>query len=156
MPSYTIHLAAAKRYLEYNAEDDPAAFLRGVLAPDLQKKPESHYGPQSSSPGLEVYKKEVGLDDSYKRGYYFHLLTDYYFYNEFLTEFSKEIYNDYDKLNRAIIERYGIEVPEYVRDTVAFKDGEPKLLSKNRVFSFIDRIGAMSLTDYRWGDPGVL
>lgn len=142
MPSYTIHLAAAIKYLENHSEEDRAAFLEGALAPDLLPKPESHYGPASSKPDLELFAADKGLSSSYNRGYYFHLYTDRLFYNEFLPrfakEFSKEIYNDYDKLNRAIIERYGVEVPEKVKDTVKFAYGETRIIPKDALFEFID------------------
>ena len=142
MPSYTIHLAAAIKYLENHTEADRESFLEGVLAPDLLPKPASHYGPASSQPGLELFASEKGLDSSYNRGYYFHLYTDRRFYNEFLprfiTEFSREIYNDYDKINRAIIERYGVEIPENVKDAVKIIEGEPKILSLPCLFEFID------------------
>lgn len=142
MPSYTIHLAAALKYLESHAEDDRAAFLRGALEPDLLKKPESHYGPKSSEPSLELCRADRGISDSFNRGYYFHLYTDRRFYKEFLPRFipsfSKEIYNDYDKLNRQIIERYGVEIPEKIKETVGFCDGETKIIPLCELFEFID------------------
>ena len=142
MPSYTIHLAAALKYLESHAENDRKEFLRGALEPDLLEKPASHYGPASSEPCLELCAADRGLSDSFNRGYYFHLYTDKRFYNEFLPkftkEFSREIYNDYDKINLALIERYNIEIPENVKDTVKFCEGETKIIPLSELFVFID------------------
>lgn len=67
MPGFVIHLAMAKEYLKRHKEDgeDEEKFYRGVIAPDLLKKPESHYGPSTSEPDFERYAKEAGLSDSY-------------------------------------------------------------------------------------------
>ncbi len=142
MPSYTIHLAAALKYLESHTEESREAFLEGAIAPDLLPKPASHYGPSSSSPDLSLFVADKGIAGSYNRGYYFHLYTDKRFYGEFLprfiSEFSKEIYNDYDKLNRAIIEHYGVEIPEKVKDTVGFSEGKTKIIPLEELCEFID------------------
>ena len=142
MPSYAIHLAAALKYLESHTENDIAAFLEGALAPDLLEKPASHYGPKSSAPGLELCIADRGLSDCFNRGYYFHLYTDMKFYNEFLprfvSAFSREIYNDYDNIIRAIIDRYGVEIPDEIKDTVGFSEGEPKIIPLEALFEFID------------------
>lgn len=55
MPGFVIHLAIAKEYLKRYPEDgeDEEEFYRGVIAPDLLKKPESHYGPSTSDPDFE-------------------------------------------------------------------------------------------------------
>ena len=57
---------------------------------------------------------------------------------KFISEFSREIYNDYDKLNHEIIDRYGVEIPENVKDTVNFADGKTKIIPIEELFEFID------------------
>lgn len=149
MSSFTIHIAAARVYLNHHPEINEEAFIRGVIAPDLLKKPESHYGPATSSPGLEQYEKECGIHNDYSKGYYLHLKTDLLFYQEFLTleKFSKEIYNDYDKINQAIIDKYQLEIPTEVQDYVKFQKGNPKFLTIAEVCKFIERVGALELKE---------
>lgn len=36
MPSFTIHLAVAKKYLETHKQENEQEFLKGVIAPDSQ------------------------------------------------------------------------------------------------------------------------
>ncbi|MBO5371590.1 MAG: hypothetical protein J6A75_02605 [Lachnospiraceae bacterium] len=146
MPSYTIHLAVAKKYLEHHKEEDENAFYQGVIAPDLKEKPASHFGKSSSRPDLKAYKEIVGLNSSYDRGYYLHLLTDKLFYRKYLAEgeFSKEIYNDYDKINRSIIEAYQLKIPDEVKNKIFFMPGEPKIIRKD-IMKFIDWVGEMDL-----------
>lgn len=152
MPSYAIHIAVAVCYLEGAVHENQKEFIRGVIAPDLLKKPESHFGPASSDPDTRRYAEECGLDTSYNRGYYLHLLTDKLFYGEYLTRFSPEIYKDYDKLNSRIIERYGIKLPEQIRDVVSYEKGDPVILDET-VFDFIEVAADMGLCDnYKPGE----
>lgn len=104
MPSFTIHLAVAKKYLEKHKNENEEEFYRGVIDPDLKDKATSHFGKYSSEPDLNRYCREVGLNSSYKRGYFLHLLTDDLFYNKYLEGFSEEIYDDYNRINQAIID----------------------------------------------------
>lgn len=149
MPSFVIHLAAASIYLKRHPDESSTEFYQGVIAPDLLKKPESHYGPSTSHPGLARYIKEVGLNTSYDRGYYFHLLTDWMFYRQFLREgeFSKEIYNDYDRMNCGLIKRYHLTIPEEVKKIVAFLDDKPKVLNMDDISRFIDVAGSFELCE---------
>lgn len=75
MPGFVIHLTVAKEYLEKHKEDreDEEEFYRGVIAQDLLKKPESHYGSSTSELGIEGYAEKTGLSNSYERGHYLHL-----------------------------------------------------------------------------------
>lgn len=145
MPSYVIHLAVAKKYLENHKEENITEFNKGVIAPDLADKKTSHYGEYSSSPDLNKYKAEVGLDNSYKRGYFLHLLTDYLFYNKFLKSFSREIYNDYDKINLELIRKYNITVPKEIEEIIKLKKGIPSILDFNEICKFIDEVGQIKI-----------
>lgn len=149
MPSYVIHLAVAKKYLENHKEEDFEEFYRGVVAPDLADKKVSHYGEYSSSPDLNKYYNEVGLDNSYNRGYFLHLVTDYLFYNKFLQSFSSEIYEDYNKINSDLIEKYNISIPKEIEEKIKFKEGIPSILDINRICKFIDAVGQVELERYK-------
>lgn len=83
MPSFVMHLAAANIFLKRHPDESSSEFYQGVIAPDLLKKPKSHFGSATSHPDLAGYIKDIGLNTSYDRGYYFHLLTDWMFYQPF-------------------------------------------------------------------------
>ena len=148
MPSFTIHLAVAKKYLETHKQENEQEFLKGVIAPDLKDKTISHFGEYSSCPNLNRFCKEVGLNSSYNRGYFLHLLTDDLFYNKFLEQFSKEIYNDYDKINKALIEKYDLQVPNEIKEKVKFEDGSTQILDLENISKFIDTVGNIELETY--------
>lgn len=149
MASYTIHLAAAKIYLDRYAEENTEDFLKGVIAPDLYKKPESHYGEATSASGLEKFQHCAGLATSFSRGYYFHLKTDLLFYNEFLEKhsFSNEIYHDYDCLNQAIIGRYHLNILPEIKPLIGFSKQTPQILREDELFHFIDFVGNLALKE---------
>lgn len=145
MASFVIHLAVAQAYLREHPQEDAAAFERGVLAPDLLEKPASHYGPASSQPDLDACVASRGLEDSFSRGYYLHLLTDKLFFGEFLQTFSQELYTDYDKVNADIIKAYGITPPSEVAEKITLSKGEPHLFTKEDVLHFIEAVAAIGL-----------
>lgn len=148
MPGYVIHLAVGKVYSQNNKIDDLENFQKGIIAPDMEEdKAKSHYGPYSSSPGLDKFINEKCIEDSFNEGYFLHLLTDYYFYNKFLDEWKPGIYDDYDKLNEEIIKKYGIELPEQIKDKINFKDGELTILDEEKIYKFIDTVGKVNIRD---------
>lgn len=146
MPSYPIHLAIAKEYLKTHNEENVEEFYQGVIAPDNKPILELgngrlHYGENSHKPDLNRYYHEKGLDSSYNRGYFLHLLTDYLFYNRFLNEYSHDIYDDYIKMNKRIIEKYDLQIPEIISKKVKLVDGDLKVIDENEIYKFIDTIG---------------
>ena len=146
MPGYVIHLAVGKVYSQNNKIQDWDKFQKGIIAPDVKEdKAKSHYGPYSSSPGLDEFINEKGIEDSYNEGYFLHLLTDYYFYNKFLDNWKPDIYDDYDKLNKEIIKKYGIEIPCLIKDKVRFKEGELSIINKEELYKFIDLVGKINI-----------
>lgn len=145
MPGYIIHLAVGKIYLQHNKVEDIQRFEKGIIAPDrVTDKKKSHYGPYSSKPGLSKYLQENGCSSSYEEGYFLHLATDYLFYNKFLTNWDVTIYEDYDKLNAALIQRYNIKVPEEIEETVQFEEGCPTILKLEELCSFINTVGKIN------------
>ena len=152
MPSFLIHLAVAKKYLEHHAEENAKEFYRGVIEPDLRDKSTSHFGEYSSVPDLNRYYNEVGLNSSFSRGYFLHLVTDYLFYNKFLKTFSKEIYQDYDKINRRLMEEYNIDISDVVREKIQFLEGKPQILNFDEVCKFINTVGMVELESYKKHD----
>ncbi len=152
MPGYIIHLAVAQEYVKKhtNKPEQYEEFIEGVIAPDSVKdKSKTHYGPASSKSNLHKFLESNDIQSSYKRGYFLHLLTDYLFYNKYINKFSKEIvYNDYDILNKGLLEKYKVDIPEKVKKEVFFKDmhgASPKILSKELVEGFINDISDLDI-----------
>ena len=145
MPGYVIHLAVGKVYAQNNPIEDLNAFEKGIIEPDmLGNKEISHYGKYSSQPGLKQFLQTQGISSSYNEGYFLHLATDYLFYNRFLSRWDKAIYDDYDKLNRRIIQKYGITVPKDVQEKVKFKTGETSILNEEDLYKFINAVGKIN------------
>lgn len=145
MPGYVIHLAVGKVYAQNNKIEDLNVFERGIIEPDiLENKAESHYGPYSSQPGLNDFLQKNGISSSYNEGYFLHLVTDYLFYSRFLSRWDKAIYDDYDKLNSRIIQKYGIVVPKDVQEKVKFKNGETIILNEEDLYKFINAVGKIN------------
>lgn len=146
MPGYVIHLAVAKAYEANNRIEDIEEFERGIIAPDMASdKAKSHYGLYSSQPDLNEYIRQHRKFDEYTEGYFIHLLTDHLFYNRFLTRWDSSIYDDYDRLNRVLIEKYGISIPKEIQSFIQFKSGKPEILGTDKLYEFIDSIGKLDL-----------
>lgn len=155
MPGYTIHLAIAKEYIRNFRVNNEEEFIKGTLAPDLLSKSgnkkETHYSESvSSKVNLRKYIKENKINTSYTEGYFLHLITDYLFYNKYYNDLGeKTLYNDYDILNKEIIEKYNIEIPEEIKETVKFKTGKLEILQKEKVITAITEISRKNLKDYK-------
>ena len=147
MPGYMIHLAVGKVYEQNNTIKDIEAFENGIIMPDLlPDKSKSHYGKYSSSPGLNSYIAETnGNLNSYQEGYFLHLATDYLFYNKFLKAWNPVIYEDYDKLNFRIMQKYGISIPEEIKQIVKFKNGSLSFLNEDDLYNFINSVGKINI-----------
>ena len=146
MPGYVIHLAVGKVYSQNNEINDLERFKEGIIAPDIEEdKSKSHYGPYSSSPGLNEFLEKQGITDSYNEGYFLHLLTDYLFYNKYLEKWEQSIYDDYDIINENIIKRYEIEIPSQVQEKVKFKQANLSILNEDDIYKFIDFVGKINV-----------
>lgn len=119
MPNISSHMAVAKRIdelLKINNDN----FYRGNLFPDLfQDKNKSHYkipGSRYLIPDIEYVKENLNLKDKKNLGILTHLLLDKYYLEEYLINIkdnvfeSKRIYNDYDILNKDIIEHFKLDL----------------------------------------------
>lgn len=148
MPGYVIHLAVAEKYIEKHKSknENYYEFIEGVIYPDSTKiKSETHYGEKSSQSNVYEFLKEHELNNSFERGYFLHLLTDYLFYNRYIDTISNEIYSDYDILNDKLIEKYNVKLPEKVKNTVSSKEGELKILSMELLDKLIEEISNYDL-----------
>lgn len=148
MPGYVIHLSVAEEYLKkHDKNENYLEFIEGVIFPDsVTDKSLTHYGPSSSQVNLYNFLKEHELNDSFTRGYFLHLLTDYLFYNKYINFFSKDIYNDYDILNKKLIKKYDVKLPDKVKKYVFFKENmELKILSYSLIETFIKDVSDMNM-----------
>ena len=148
MAGYVIHLAIAEEYLKKHKDvkEDYDEFIKGVIYPDsVTDKSLTHYGIKSSKVILKDFLQDNEINNSYMRGYFLHLITDYLFYNKYLEEFTKDIYNDYDILNKKLIEKYNVVLPENIQNNVLYEDGETKILTMELVIKIIDEISDLNL-----------
>ena len=89
MASFSMHLAIAKLYLDRHTEEDEYEFVRGSIEPDLApfiEKGRTHYGLHAAWSNPAKYLQENGksIENSRKRGYFLHLVTDYLFYHKLI------------------------------------------------------------------------
>lgn len=148
MAGYVIHLAVAEEYLRNHKDkkEEYNEFIEGVIYPDSVKdKSETHYGKLSALSNLYEFLKDKKLNNSFNRGYFLHLLTDYLFYNHYISYTSKDIYNDYDILNKSLIEKYKVKIPEKIKDKAFFKEGTLKILSLEVVEKVIEDISKLDI-----------
>ena len=148
MAGYVIHLAIAEEYLRKHKDikEDYEEFIKGVIYPDsVTDKSLTHYGIKSSKVILKDFLQDNEINNSYMRGYFLHLITDYLFYNKYLEKFSKDIYNDYDILNKRLIEKYNVVLPENIQNNVFYEDGETKILTLELAIKIIDEISDLNL-----------
>ena len=149
MPGYVIHLAIAEEYLKKHKEksENYDDFIEGVIFPDgVEDKSLTHFGPGSSEVNLKSFLENKNIDSSFDRGYFLHLISDYLFYNKYIDKISFDIYNDYDLLNKDLIEKYNVVLPEKAKEKVKFKENENLvILSKELVERFIDETSELDI-----------
>ena len=152
MPGYVIHLAVAEEYLRKHKskKEDYNDFIDGVIFPDgVTDKSITHYGKLSSESNLKLFLEDKKIDKSFNRGYFLHLITDYLFYNKYIDTISSvHIYNDYDLLNKYLIEKYKVILPEKAKEKAKFKEnGKLVILSKELVDRFISEVSELDLDE---------
>lgn len=146
MPGYVIHLAIGKVYEKKNEIKNIKDFEKGIIAPDMtDNKSKTHYGPYSSMPNFNKYIIEHGINNEYDKGYLLHLISDYLYYNYFLKKWDNKIYNDYDILNKKIMEKYELTIPEEIKKYAKFKDGELTWINEKGLYKFIEYFNKINL-----------
>ena len=170
MPGFTIHIAVAKQYiLKHKLEiKNEKEFIKGVLAPDMneemnniaENKSKTHYGEWGNyrvTTNIDEFLNDskIDMEQDYWKGYFLHLLTDYYFYNKHFQKELEEIaknhdkfYHDYDCLNKALKEKYNIEILENIKKYMnIYNNEEPKYLKESNLIDFIEEISNMNIQD---------
>lgn len=134
MASAIMHICVAKKVNEYLNMDEKMLYL-GTIAPDISKqigesKNKSHFLKDEDIPDVNMFynKYKDYLNNPFEMGYYIHLLTDYYWFKEFIPkrikniklkmnnqelklkpgDIGKIIYSDYTNLNINLIDHYDL------------------------------------------------
>lgn len=134
MASAIMHICVAKKVNEYLNMDEKMLYL-DTIAPDISKqigesKNKSHFLKDEDIPDVNMFynKYKDYLNNPFEMGYYIHLLTDYYWFKEFIPkrikniklkmnneelklkpgDIGKIIYSDYTNLNINLIDHYDL------------------------------------------------
>ena len=140
MASAIIHLAVAKKLLDYIKVENKKDYLLGSIAPDISKqigssKVSSHFliNTKPDVPNIQMFinKYTNFINNSFDLGYFIHLYTDKLWFDGFLEHFiynnsiklldgtiietTKEemqnmIYSDYTNMNIELIDKYEIDL----------------------------------------------
>lgn len=150
MPSFVIHIAVANKYLKkYNKKENKQEFIKGSIAPDLaNNKHISHYGEKISYIYLNKFLEENKIEDSFNRGYFLHLVTDYLFYNKYLDCYLKDkLYKEYYILNKEVIEKYNVELIEEIKEFMISKKGKLEVLNIDMINRLIEEASSLDLDE---------
>ncbi len=169
MPGFVIHLAIGKQYIKKHKDEinNKEEFLKGIVAPDLNKemtnraenKNKTHYGNWLEHQEIDLRKflqnEKVNINLDYWKGYFIHLITDYYFCNitfnkEFqqLLENRDSYYYDYDCLNGVLTSKYGIKIyNKYISKQVQYINDKPKYLKYDKIIDFIEKISDFNIQE---------
>ena len=168
MASFTMHLAIAKLYLKSHKENEEE-FLKATIDVDnVPDKAITHYSTNTneenakkwleSKVGIKEYVNEHSIYSSYDRGYFLHLLADYYLYNCYFDDnmlkntpnkvFRKHLYQDYDVLNKYLIEKYDLERPENLdKKYFEIHEGTPKMMTYESIDEYIEFISKLNIDE---------
>ena len=141
MAGYVIHLAIGEEYIRRYKNDikDKDEFLRGIVAPDkTNDNRKAHYGEKDLFESLKNFleQNKEQLDNDYTKGYFLHLFTDYIFYGQYFSR--GHYYEDYDRTNKAIIEKYNVKIPKELEQFAKFVDEEPVYLKYHLIYEIIE------------------
>ena len=143
MASAIIHLCIAKEVNKVLGMDEKLLFL-GTIAPDISKqigqsKEISHFLDHSNEddiPNIDRFLKkyEAELEHPFEMGYFIHLLTDKYWFRDYVYNYIERyasesgkkdltysalkqlIYDDYTNINIDLIDKYGLSLELFYED----------------------------------------
>ena len=168
MPGVIVHIIIADKYLEKNKDKkiNRQEFIKGAIAPDLnenldgvlkrKEKDISHYneGPSGDADiNFKRFFNDVDITKDYWKGYFMHLLVDYYFYNyDFKEEYreakrkSDTLHDDWDAINKVIVPKYKIEhINSFIDKFMQIKDIEGKYFNAEQIIEFIEKMKDLDL-----------
>ncbi len=165
MASAVIHLCVAKKvnnYLQKNERE----FSLGAIAPDIAKlvgesKNRSHFLKEDDSedtpPRYELFinKYRDRLDRPFELGYLIHLMTDYYWFKDYVykyiedytndksvtyTAIKKIIYDDYTTLNQDLIDDYMLDL-YYFQNPIEFPTSPIDEIPMDKLDVLVEKMG---------------
>ena len=159
MASYAIHLAISELYLKKHSDENYEDFITGTIdVDDAEDRIKSHYTGDTDKSNLKRfltqkvllgdYVKANSIGTSYDRGYFLHLLTDYYFYNSYFDEawinsteypeFKRILYHDYHILNGYWTPKYNLKYPSRLKQSdYSAEEGVTEVLTPESIDQFI-------------------
>lgn len=172
MASAVIHLCVAKKVNSYLGMDERILSI-GSIAPDIAKllgesKNKSHFldkddeedTPPHYERFIEKYKNE--LNKPFEMGYLIHLLTDYYWFKDYVYKYIKNytgkddvsytaikevIYNDYTSLNRILIDDYMLDL-YYFMNEFPYPKSKIDEIPMDKLQILIDKMGLIIKNSY--------
>lgn len=156
MAGYAIHIAIAKEYLKKHKEYNEIEFMKGTIYPDTVKdKTLTHFSNKSANSNLKEFLKKYSIQNSYYAGWFLHLIVDREFYQNYLNNWDQRkdvnreiLYQDYDILNKEIMEKYKITFPKEIQKFAILKEGELTYIKRETIFKFIDKMSKINVEDY--------
>ena len=173
MASALIHLAIGMKHINIFEIENKKEFLDGCIAPDIiglqgkEQKYKAHYSEErdnittvkemfASKTNLYNFLKENDINSDYNKGYFLHLIGDYYFFNYFLYKPEledrkisfKEIYKDYERVAKKVREKYNVDdsnTPWHNKS----EEGNPIYFTLNGIFDFIEKCGKIELNELK-------
>lgn len=156
MPGIVAHMCVAKLVGEKLGINDSDFYL-GNLLPDIIKgdKMDTHYKVQGKMfhvPDASAYLRTHSLEKSLEKGYYTHLLLDYYYMEEFLPSITNDrevfqnkiVYHDYDNSNASLIKKFHLDV-DYLKSVLQTHDDDIDLKRLKKNLSCLDIRGNDSM-----------
>lgn len=148
MPGFVMHIAIGQEYAKKHKNiENYDEFIRGNILPDLTKeKSKTHYGKSPAYTNLKNFLQNNKINTSLNQGIFLHLIADYLFYNHYIDRITKEVlHNDYDLINKALIERYNVVLLEEIKKNVFFKDGNPQILTLDLAEKVINEVSSLDI-----------
>lgn len=174
MASALIHMAVAKKVNE-KLNLNEKYFLLGSIAPDIGKdinipKKISHFHNSENLPNIDMFldKYKSYLNNPYEMGYLVHLLTDYIWFKEFITNYDKKesyvlkngekinipfqlfnelLYNDYTNLNHLILDYYNIDLSVFYEEYPLPKTAITEI-PEDKLRELINKMSIICSSDY--------
>ena len=169
MASAVIHMCVAKKVNQYLKMDERIIIL-GSIAPDISKlvketKFRSHFLKEDKEDSeidikafLNLYKEE--LDKPFEMGYFIHLLTDRYWFRDYVykyingylkdkqlpfktyTEIKDSIYSDYSRINVPLIDYYNLDLDLFFNG-FSYPQSKIKEIPMEKLEIFVDSMGIL-------------
>ena len=170
MASVAFHIVAGKEYCKKHKIDNIQDFVSGCIAPDIaQDRIVSHYGKKRLASSytdailnkvdLYAFCTKNKIDTEYNQGIFFHLITDYIFYKEYLLnshnykkiekmdyeEIKNKIYLEYNILNLWLVNNYGLDISTVPEIANGINDGKLEILSISQLKKLIKELSILDL-----------